>query len=65
MATWTLDMPVRSRDGETVGHATGSTHPCRLEGCKGVRITVRWPDDKITYPCSKGLEFKDGEASIK
>lgn len=44
-----------SRDGKLEGAATGSTHACTLHGCRGVRITVRWPDGTISHPCSKGL----------
>jgi len=41
---------------ETVAaEATGSTRYCALEGCNGDRIYVRWPDGKLTMPCSKGL----------
>lgn len=29
---------------------------CMLESCTGVRCWVRWPDGKVTKPCSKGLE---------
>lgn len=47
--------PVTTRGGET-GRATGSTHRCRMHGCNGRRITVRWPDRKITHPCTKGME---------
>lgn len=37
------------------GRATGTTYPCRMEGCTGVRVMVRWPDGKVTWPCSKGM----------
>lgn len=30
------------------------SRPCSLEGCTGVRMYVKWPDGKHTYPCSKG-----------
>lgn len=41
----------------SVGIPTGATFRCRLEGCTGRRITVKWPDGKITHPCSKGMRF--------
>lgn len=47
------------------GALTGTTRHCRLEGCTGRRLGVRWPDGKITWPCSKGLILrKDGEYQI-
>lgn len=57
---------VLSRDGALVGRTTGGSHFCRLEGCGGLRISVRWPDGKITYPCSKGMvgvEPQEGETT--
>lgn len=47
--------PVLSRDGRHKGKTTGAKFHCRLHGCTGMRITVRWSDGKITHPCSKGL----------
>jgi hypothetical protein len=47
--------PILSRGGDAVGTATGSTHTCRLAGCRGVRVAVRWSNGKVTYPCSKGI----------
>ena len=46
---------ILSRDGKSTGIPTGATRHCRLEGCNGLRIYVRWKDGKTTYPCSKGL----------
>lgn len=43
------------------GKTLGSVRRCQLEGCSGVRVTVRWSDGTITYPCSKGLEWNDAE----
>ncbi len=49
-------MKIYARDTDSdPGVATGSTHECQMEGCSGVRVTVKWPDGKVTYPCSKGL----------
>ena len=36
-------------EGKIVGYRS-----CTLEGCRGTRIGVRWPDGKLTWPCSKG-----------
>lgn len=55
---------VFSRDGKKVGIATGSTHHCTLEGCRGLRIAVRWDDGKITFPCSRGMSFGKKSAKI-
>jgi len=50
---------IRSRDGELKGKTTGSFKQCRLEGCGGVLIGVRWPHDgKLTWPCSKSMKHK-------
>jgi len=55
----TAGTEVRSRDFQSQGHTTGSTHRCQLEGCTGIRVTVRWRDGKHTHPCSKGLLWDD------
>ena len=40
------------------GRTTGSTRTCTLEGCRGIRIGVRWPNRKCpTWPCSKGMDI--------
>lgn len=41
------------------GTVTGNTERCRLEGCGGYRIRVKWPDGQVTKPCSDGLR-KEG-----
>jgi len=46
---------VKSRDGRMVGVPTGAERRCQLSGCTGRRLGVRWPDGKITYPCTKGM----------
>ena len=53
-----------SRDGKQAGVATGGQHLCRLHGCTGVRIAVRWPDGRHTFPCSKGIVAKRGRWQI-
>jgi len=42
---------VYNRDKSQVGETTGTTRVCQMDGCGGRRIAVRWPDNKITYPC--------------
>jgi hypothetical protein len=50
-----VNMKVLSRDEKLEGRATGSYRYCQLEGCPGLRIAVRWPDGKLTWPCDEGL----------
>ena len=51
---------VRSRDDKVTGVViTGNPVHCSMEGCRGVKAAVRWPDGKLTYPCSKGLASGD------
>lgn len=49
---------VYSRDAKHRGKLTGSHRICGLEGCRGLQLTVRWEDGKITYPCTKGMIFR-------
>ena len=54
-----------SRCGKLRGRPTGGSRTCSLEGCRGVRIATKWPDDQVTYPCSDGVRYrKDGGARI-
>ena len=56
---------VWSRDGAEAGKATGGSRQCAMEGCRGLRIGVRWPDGKLTWPCTKGtMERPDGSSQI-
>ena len=57
---------ITSRDGRAVGIATGATRSCQLSGCLGLRICVKWPDGKTTYPCTKGMRQEvNGEWRIE
>lgn len=38
--------------GVILNHDSGA---CRLEGCRGHRMYVKWSDGTVTYPCSKGV----------
>ncbi|MHA2045438.1 MAG: hypothetical protein ACW99G_11635 [Candidatus Thorarchaeota archaeon] len=40
------------------GVTNGNSHKCRLAGCSGIRIHVKWKDGKWTYPCSKGMTYR-------
>jgi len=52
---------VVSADRKEVGHTTGASHPCGLEGCSGRRISVKWGDKKHTFPCTRGMKYEDGK----
>jgi hypothetical protein len=53
-----------SLDGKEAGTITGMSE-CRLEGCRGTRISVRWPDGKRTFPCLRGCTvLSDGNVRI-
>jgi hypothetical protein len=39
------------------GSLTGGERRCQLEGCGSVRLGVRWPDGKLTWPCMRGMNF--------
>lgn len=53
-----------SSDGASEGAATGGGYHCRLEGCMGWRIGVRWNDGDLTFPCSKGMYLKSKDGII-
>ena len=54
-----------SRSGNEFGVRTGGTRLCPLAGCNGLRIFVRWPDGRLTEPCTKGLiQRPDGQHQI-
>lgn len=56
---------VFSREGDEKGRLTGGSRFCRLESCTGRRLGVRWPDGKLTWPCTKGLVLReDGQYHI-
>ncbi len=53
------------RGGVLTGRLTGTTRRCRLEGCTGTRLGVRWDDNSLTWPCSKGVRDRsDGALEI-
>lgn len=56
---------VYSEDGREYGLCTGGAYRCPVESCKGDRIGVRWPDGKITFPCTEGMIYlKHGHMRI-
>jgi len=54
------DTPVKSRTGKLTGKLTGGSRHCALEGCRGLRLGVRWSGGSLTWPCTKGMDF-DGK----
>mgnify|MGYP001558136224 CR=1 FL=1 len=52
------DLPkaIKSVNGKEQGKVVGQGFLCRLESCGGWRVPVRWPDGKLTYPCTKGMK---------
>jgi hypothetical protein len=51
---------VLSKDGKRKGKLTGGSRHCGMEGCTGKALAVRWDDGKLTYPCTKGMEYTNG-----
>lgn len=49
-----------SRDGTETGTIVKMRcYKCRMEGCTGWRIQVKWPEGNYTYPCSKSTRIVD------
>lgn len=46
---------VLARGGTVRGKVIGGPYQCRLGGCRGVTYSVRWPDGKLTRPCTEGM----------
>ena len=46
---------VLNRDSSQAGVVIGGGEDCNLEGCGGVKLSVRWPDGRLTRPCTKGM----------
>jgi hypothetical protein len=57
-------LSVISRDGKHIGKTTGGERQCAMEGCRGIRIGVRWDDGQLTYPCTKGMDFDGKEYKV-
>lgn len=56
---WPIGSKVYGRRGtrfaRSAGTVIGGYTWCQMEGCRGVRVWVRWKDGRVTKPCSKGL----------
>jgi hypothetical protein len=60
------DMPVHDRKpSKRVGFTTGGVRRCQLDGCPGIRVGVRWPDGRMTWPCTEGMDQDKGELFIR
>lgn len=46
---------VISADGKETGDVTGGRRRCQMSGCGGVCLGVKWPDGRMSWPCTKGL----------
>jgi hypothetical protein len=46
------------------GEATRSWYHCRLESCGGYRIRIVWPNDRVTWNCTKGFVVKKGRYRV-
>lgn len=57
--------PVVSSDKKETGSMTGTTRRCQLEGCNGLRMGVKWADRKLSWPCTKGMVYKNGKWEIR
>lgn len=53
------NITVYSKDGQKKGKTTGGSKTCKIDGCLGRCIAVRWDDGALTYPCTKGMEYTD------
>jgi hypothetical protein len=61
-----IALPKKVWDGDHAqfGLPTGGTRRCQLEGCSGTQVGVRWPDGKLTWPCTKGITTEGDEWEI-
>jgi hypothetical protein len=48
---------VLTAGGDAAGILTGGHRPCALEGCTGLRLATRWPDGRLTFPCTNDMAF--------
>lgn len=59
MKAYPIPERIYSRTGEEYGTPTGKARSCALAGCHGLRISVTWPDGKVTLPCTDGLKARE------
>jgi hypothetical protein len=62
------EMAVFGRRGTRAARIKGrivGDRDCNLESCRGVRFAVRWPNGKLTWPCTRGMEVtRSGDYQI-
>ena len=46
------------------GEATRSWYHSRLESSGGYRIRIVWPNDRVTWNCTKGFVVKKGRYRV-
>lgn len=57
---------IYSEDGTEFAILSGATHRCKIEGCKGDRVSALWSDGKRTFPCTEGTIIRqDGNLQIR
>lgn len=44
-----------SKFENVAGKVLKGRRTCSMHGCTGLRIHVKWPDGKSTWPCSKAI----------
>jgi len=57
---------VYSRDGKQKGRVLDGERICKMDGCSGIRLAVRWFRDlHISWPCVNGMTVRpDGQWQI-
>lgn len=50
---------VLNRDKTRKGTLTGGNRMCQMAGCRGLSLGVRWENGKLTWPCTKGMNFNE------
>ena len=53
---------VISRGGAMIGQVVGE-RACTLESCGGLCLGVRWPNGRLTWPCTKGMDYNEAAQS--
>lgn len=55
-----MEMNILSRSGNMRGEIVNPMwQKCRMEGCTGWRMRVKWENGEVTCPCSKGCKTLD------
>jgi len=55
-----VDNIILSKDGKIKGRIINfESKPCTMEGCRSYRVSVRWEDGTLTYPCASMIVLTD------